>query len=93
MLMFMYNRVGCKDMLVKPSIPYNDLPSMRLSEAKAKILTAVRASVKVSTSKVQDLKNFLVCLKRTKQPTLNALASEMRLCPSEPTVVEYTCTC
>ena len=65
---------------------------MTLSEAKSKIMTDVRASVKVSTSEVQDLKRLLMCLEHIKEPTLNALASEMRqFCPSVPTVVEYTC--
>ena len=55
----------------------NDLPSMRLSEGKSKLLAAVRASVKVSDHKVQDLKTFLMCLERIKEPTLNALALEL----------------
>ena len=63
---------------------------MKLSEAKTTLLGCVRASIKVSNKKNQDLKRFIKCLERTNNPRLRVVAAEMRqFCPSEPTIVEY----
>ena len=60
----------------------DDLPAMKIGEAKSKLLAAVRAAVKTSNRKENVIKRFLLCLEQTQDPTLGDLASEMRaLCP------------
>ena len=60
----------------------DDLPSLKVNEAKSKLLAAVRAAVRTSNRKENVMRRFLGCLEETKDPILVDLASEMReFCP------------
>ena len=56
----------------------NDLPSMTVTQGRSKVLSALRAAIKGSDRKEFVMSRILLSLERTGEPSLKAVASEMR---------------
>ena len=69
---FMYSEELIGDAVI------NDLPSMTVTQGKSKLLSAFRTAIKGSHRKEFVMSRILLSLERTGEPSLKAVASEMR---------------
>ena len=74
-------KLMCSEEVIADDV-IRDLPSMTVNEGRSKLLSVLRSAIRESDHKEVVMSRIFLALERAREPSLKAIASDMRtFCP------------